>query len=187
MNPTLQGYTARVIEAADPADVGRIAHDVDAVEKLVLANAPLRAALTDTAVPGAARRAVLLDLLDGKVAPEARRLTAFAVMVVPAPEVTAALSWLAARVRHTAEGQRIEEPALSLMQARRRVGGYATAVHEDLSTAELESLEDDLFRFTRIVSSTPALRSLLTDRDAPWRRASGSSPTCSKARSRPPA
>ena len=34
-----------------------------------------------------------------------------------------------------------------------------------MSTNELESLEDDLFRFARIVESTPALRSALSDRD----------------------
>jgi F-type H+-transporting ATPase subunit delta len=34
-----------------------------------------------------------------------------------------------------------------------------------MSTPELESLEDALFRFARIVASTPELRSALTDRD----------------------
>ena len=45
------------------------------------------------------------------------------------------------------------------------MGGYATALHEDMSTAQLESLEDDLFRFGRIVASTSPLRAALTDRD----------------------
>jgi F-type H+-transporting ATPase subunit delta len=49
--------------------------------------------------------------------------------------------------------------------ARARVGGFATAVQEDSSTAELEGIEDDLFRFARIVDSTPALRAALVDRD----------------------
>ena len=63
----------------------------------------------------------------------------------------AALGWVATRARHAAEGKEFDEPPLSLMQSRQRVGGFATAMHEDLSTAELESLEDDLFRFARIV------------------------------------
>ena len=82
MNPTLQGYTAAVAEAAGPAALGGLAADLEAIEQLVLANAQLRAALTDTAVPGPARRAVVLDLLDGKVSPAARRLAAFACLVV---------------------------------------------------------------------------------------------------------
>jgi len=165
VNPTLQGYSARVVEGADASALPRIATDLDSIERLVLANPALRAALSDTAVPGTARRAVLLELLEGKVVAEARRLAAFAVNVVSAPEVPAALAWVATRVRHVAEGQAFEEPSLSLLQARRRVAGYATALHEELSTTQLESLEDDLFRFARIVAATPALRSALTDRD----------------------
>lgn len=165
MNPALQGYSAAVVESADPAALDSIAGDLGAIERLVVSDAPLRAALTDTAVPGSARRAVMLDLLEGKVVPEARRLAAFACMAVPAPDVPAALSWVNSRVWHAAAGRQLEEPPLSLTQSRLRVGGYAAALHEDMSTAQLESLEDDLFRFARIVASTPALRTVLTDRD----------------------
>jgi F-type H+-transporting ATPase subunit delta len=144
--------------------LGGVAADLEAVEQLVLANGQLRAALSDTAVPGTSRRAVVLDLLEGRVSAEARRVAAFACGVVAAQEVVTALGWLAFRMRHLAEGQD-DEPGLSLTASRQRVGGYATAVHEDMSTGELESLEDDLFRFARIVASTPHLRSALTDRD----------------------
>ena len=164
MNPALQGYTAAVAEAAGTAALGSLAADLEAIEQLVLANPQLRAALTDTAVHGSARRAVVLDLLDGKVSPEARRLAAYACMAVDAPEVPAALGWVSTRVRHLGEGQD-DEPGLSLLQSRQRVGGFATAVHEDMTNAELESLEDDLFRFARIVAATPALRSALSDRE----------------------
>jgi F-type H+-transporting ATPase subunit delta len=164
VNPALQGYSAAVAEGAGQAALGGMEADLEAIEQLVLANDQLRAALTDTAVPGPARRAVVLDLLDGKVTPAARRLAAYAAGVVSAPEVATALGWVSTRVRHLAEGQD-DEPGLSLMQSRQRVGGYATAVHEDMGTAELESMEDDLFRFARIVASTPALRSALADRD----------------------
>jgi F-type H+-transporting ATPase subunit delta len=165
VNPSLQGYSAAVIEAADPAGLTTTARDLEAIERLVMGNGRLRAALTDTAVPGPARRAVVLDLLEGKVSPEARRLAAFASMVVSAPDVPSALAWLSTRVRHAAEGQELEEPPLSLTQSRLRVGGYAKALHEDMSTHELESMEDDLFRFARIVAATPSLRTVLTDRD----------------------
>ena len=40
-----------------------------------------------------------------------------------------------------------------------------TALYEDMSTGQLESLEDDLFRFARVVEATPALRGAFTDRD----------------------
>jgi F-type H+-transporting ATPase subunit delta len=168
VNPTLQGYASAVLEAAGLTGGGALrtpANDLEAIEQLVLANGPLNAALTDTTMRPAVRRAVMLDLLSGKVSDPARRLAAFACAAVRAPEVPAALGWVASRARHAAEGTEFDEPVLGLVQARQRVGGFATAVYEDLSTAELESLEDDLFRFARIVGSTPALRSALTDRD----------------------
>jgi F-type H+-transporting ATPase subunit delta len=151
---------------AGPDALAGVAADLDRIEQLVLANGQLRAALSDTSVPGSSRRAVMLDLLEGKVSAEARRVAAFACGVVAAQQVTSALGWLAMRVRHLAEGQD-DEPSLSLMASHERVGGYATAIHEDMSVDQLESLEDDLFRFARIVGATPQLRSVLTDRDVP--------------------
>ncbi len=88
------------------------------------------------------------------------------------------------RVRQPGRGLDAE-PSLSLTQSRQRVGGYATALHEDMSPPQLEAMEDELFRFARIVGSTPPLRGALTDRDldvAGTRRAW--SPTCWRARSR---
>jgi F-type H+-transporting ATPase subunit delta len=154
VNPTLQGYTAAILDAvaASGGDaLGVLASDLESIEQLVLANGPLQAALTDTTMRGTVRRAVMLDLLDGKVSAPARRL--------------AALGEVATRARHAVDGIGYDEPPLSLMQSRQRVGGYATAIHEDLATTDLEDLEDGLFRFARIVQSTPELRAALVDRD----------------------
>jgi F-type H+-transporting ATPase subunit delta len=168
VNPTLQGYASAVLEAtaASGGDALRaLATDLESIEQLVLANGPLNAALTDTTMRPADRRAVMLDLLSKKVSEPARRLAAFACAAVRAPEVPAALGWVATRARHAAEGMDFNEETLSLLQSRQRVGGYATAIHEDLATSELEELEDSLFRFARIVQSTPDLRAALVDRD----------------------
>jgi F-type H+-transporting ATPase subunit delta len=165
VNPTLQGYAAAVMESAGADGLRALADDLEAIEQLVMSNAPLRAALSDTSVPGPARRAVMLDLLKDRVGEPARRLAAFGCMAVPAQDVISALSWLSQRVRQAVERDDAAEPQLSLMQARERVAGFATALYEDMSTPQLESLEDDLFRFARIVGATPELRSALTDRD----------------------
>ena len=168
MNPTLQGYAAAILEATGSAGgeaSQALANDLEAIEQLVLANGPLNAALTDTTMRPAVRRAVLLDLLAGKVSEAARRLAAFASAAVRAPEVPAALGWVATRARHAAESMDYDEPSLSLLRARQRVGGFATAIHEDLATSELEELENSLFRFARIVQSTPDLRAALVDSD----------------------
>ena len=47
------------------------------------------------------------------------------------------------------------------------MAGYAAAVFETCHRAELEEIEDQLFRFARTVESNPALRSALGDRDLP--------------------
>ena len=66
-----------------------IADDLAAIERQAVSNPPLRAALTDTSVPGRVRRDVMLELLEGKVSAEARRLAAFACLVVSAPRCRA--------------------------------------------------------------------------------------------------
>jgi len=167
VNPSLQGYAAAVVESVEGDDLSRLADDLSAVDQLFASNPTLRAALTDTSVSAPTRRLVLLELLEGKVSAPARRAAGFAASAVTAPEVPLAESWLAARARHAAQGTAGDEPALSLLDARRRVGGFATAIFEDLTTSELEEVEDELFRFARTVASTPALRAALTDRDLP--------------------
>jgi ATP synthase F1 delta subunit len=165
VNPALEGYTAAVLDEADPGALVGLAADLESIRQLVLSNGMLRSALTDTTMRGPVRRAFMLDLLDGKVSAPARRLAAFTSSAVSAPDVPAALGWVSIRAHQRAEGQEFDEPSLSLIQSRDRVGGFATAVHEELTNAELESMEDDLFRFARIVATAPALRTALVDRD----------------------
>ena len=166
MKPKLQGYAAAVLETPG-VDVARLADDLESVNRAFGVNPALRAALTDTAVDASSRRAVMEDLLGDRVSSEARRAAGFAAAAVPAPDVPAAIDWLAQRARHAAEGQAVEEPTLGHRDARDRVGGFAAAVLTGLPVDRLEEVEDELFRLARIVESTPALRAVLTDRDQP--------------------
>ncbi len=167
MNPSVQGYTAAVVDTLDDEARRTLSADLVAVEHLFARNAELRAALTDSAVPGPARRAVLSELLEGRVSAPAQRLAGYAAGAVHGQEVVGALAWVATRVRQTVEQAATAEELLSHREARQRVGGYAAAVFEDVATGELEEVEDELFRFARIVDATPALRTALSDRDLP--------------------
>lgn len=168
MNPALEGYAAAVLDEVPPADVRRVADDLLAVDRLLETNAELRSALTDVAVPAPARRSVLAELLDGRVSAPARRLAAFAVGAVHAQEVVAATGWLAHRaVGQVAGSGAVSEAIRGHREARERVGGFAAAVFEELSTPDLEGVEDELFRFARTVSSSPSLRAALGDRELP--------------------
>jgi F-type H+-transporting ATPase subunit delta len=169
VNPTLQGYSAAIFSALgdDRAAAQGLAADLSAIDRLVHDNAPLRLAVTDTALPGPQRKAILAELLADKVSEPARKLASFAAGAVRAPEVPSAVNWLATEAERAVEGRDEEEAALSYTAARRRVGGFAAALFEDLSTAELEEMEDELFRFARTVESTPPLRNALTNPDLP--------------------
>ena len=185
VNPTLQGYAAAVLEAAGPADARPVADDLEAVEQLVLANAHApggadRHRRARPAAPGGRARPA-----EDKVSPDGPppgRLRR--VMVVPAPEVTgASLGWPPGRAtlgRRAADRGAGAEPAAGPPPGRRlRHRGLRGPVHR-----RARALEDELFRFARIVESTPALRGA-ADRPRPAgrARARASSPNCSRARS----
>lgn len=172
MNPALQGYLAAVEE--DLAAAGRLAdaaEQVRALAAVVDGSAQLSLALDDGAVPVAARRAVLDHLLEGKALDEVRRLVRQAVTVVPASEISGAFHWLGGRLTRAADraagGAAEPEEPLGRLAARRRVGGYAAALFEQADVASLEEIEDQLFRFARLVEGNRPLRLALGDRDLP--------------------
>ncbi len=167
MNPSIQGYTAAILDTLDGRGRAALAGDMALVDRLFGRDPQLRAALTDPAVPGPSRRVVLGELLEGKVSPAAVRLTAYAAGAVHGPEVPGAVAWVAARVRQVVERGTSAEELLGHRGARARVGGYAGAVFEDIATEELEEVEDELFRFARTVDATAPLRTALGDRDLP--------------------
>jgi F-type H+-transporting ATPase subunit delta len=174
VNAALQGYLAALSETlADAGALGDAAAELEAVRSLVDGSAELSLVVNDASLPAPTRRAVLDDLLDGKVRPEVRKLVAKAVTVVPASEVIVSIHWLASEMRlladRSARGSDTMEDELILgrMASRNRVTGYAAAVFETVSTEELEEIEDQLFRFARTVESSRELRSALGDRDLP--------------------
>jgi len=174
VNPALQGYLAAMEETLAAggvlADSGA---ELASVGELVDGNNDLTLAINDGSVPVSARRAVLDALLEGKVRPEVRSLVHQAVTVVPAGEVTASFHWLANRLTHAATrgpatpAEPFDEEVLGRMGSRNRVSGYAAAVFETVTIAELEEIEDQLFRFARTVESNRRLRGALGDRDLP--------------------
>jgi len=155
-----------------------VADELHQVEDLISCTPALGTALTDTTIPATARRAVITDLLASRVHGLTLRLVVRVVDTESAPEITVGLhdvSELATlmRGRTTEESTTDDEPLLGRTGARQLIAGYAMAVFESLpSASELDDIEDELFRFARVVESTPTLRSVLTDRsiELPVRR-----------------
>jgi len=167
--PALEGYSAAVIAelGEDRATLSEVASELVDISRLVSTNGVLLAGITDTSVPAPGRRAILAELLEGKVSRPALRLASFAAGAVSAPKIPIALSWLADRVTLLAEGLSEEVSTQSLLASRQRLGGFATAVFESVATQDLDEIEDELFRFTRTVEATSVLRSALTNPDLP--------------------
>ncbi len=110
------------------------------------------------------------------------------------PRSRPSFHWLAAQMRIAAEhgpslaGETDDEGTLGRLGSRNRVSGYAAAVFEEVTVAELEEIEDQLFRFARTVAEQPAPASRpRRPRPARGRCARRSSPSSSGTRScRPP-
>jgi ATP synthase F1 delta subunit len=170
---SLRGYTTALLAdvARDPLGA-QIAEDVNAIAHLVSRTNELAVVLTDFAVPTSARKAVLQDLLATRVHPLALKVVLRAVDTGRVEELPTVIHELYELARHMhdlpPEELRAEEPIVSRTAWRDYVAGYADAVFEDVpETSELEEIEDELFRFARVVESTNALRSVLADTTVP--------------------
>ena len=165
MNPSLMGYGAAVLAELEPAARRTVAEELASLESTVASEPALRAALTDTSVAAGPRRAVLADVLEGKVSAQAARIAAYGAFSSPAQDVPASIAEAAQRARAFAEDGVVHEPALSVLASRKRVGGFADAVFEDESTETLDGVEDDLFHWALAISASVPLRNALTNRD----------------------
>ncbi len=170
MLATLEGYAAAVLGRLDDEQLTRVAHDLEVLTETVLARSDLRAALSDTAIAPLARGRVLDDLLRDKVSPEVVRLSVYAAQSVPAPDVVRSLDELAHVARERRENGATTFRSLGLLDARRRVGGYADALLGELATDRFSRVGEDLFRWARALEESVALRRVLLDRDAPFAR-----------------
>ncbi len=173
MKFSLRGYTTALLAdvARDPLGA-QIAEEVNAIAHLVSRTNELAVVLTDFAVPTSARKAVLQDLLATRVHPLALKIVLRAVDTGRVEEFPTVLHELYELARHMhdlpPEELRAEEPIVSRTAWRDYMAGYADAVFEDVpETSELEEIEDELFRFARVVESTNALRSVLADSTVP--------------------
>ncbi|HLI15448.1 MAG TPA: ATP synthase F1 subunit delta [Acidimicrobiales bacterium] len=174
MNERVRGYAAAAFESA--AAAGRLEEVVAELVELARAltrSSQLRQVLCDPGIEAATRAAIVGDLLEGGAAPSAS-LVAFAVRAENAREFTRVVAELVElgsaaldRLRSGAPAQ--PEPAASRALTRRRIGGYAERVLEELAAVgEVEEVEDELFRVARLVDDYPELRRALVDANAPY-------------------
>jgi len=121
------------------ADVGRLAEDLFGVVKVLDGNATLRRAVTDPSGEQAAKRGLVTALFGGKIGAAAVSLVATA----------AAQRWAAERDF----GDCLESLAVQSVLAQAERAGH------------IDEVEDQLFRFERIVAGDAGLRDTLSSRN----------------------
>ncbi|GEL18944.1 F0F1 ATP synthase subunit delta [Pseudonocardia asaccharolytica] len=141
---SLAGLRARLDAYADgagAADLDRLGEDLFAVTRLIVAQRPLRRSLADPGAPEQARTGLVRGLLGERISAQALELVSAA----------AAARW----------SRSIDLVEALELQARQAV----LAVAE--KTGGLDDVEDELFRFGRILNREPELTALLADESSP--------------------
>lgn len=127
-----------VAGGADPTQLG---NDLFAVVGVLDVEPTLRRSVSEPAIPTEARKQLIQGVFHGKVGDAAER-----VLV------------------HAIEQRWSRTGAFADALERAGVVAHVTAAEQ---AGQLEALEDELFRFERIVDASPELRSALSDRAAP--------------------
>jgi F-type H+-transporting ATPase subunit delta len=153
--------------AAATAAPATLAEQMAAVRDVIAASDDLRRVLTDPGVPAPARRGVLADLFGSRVDPAVSRLIEFVIDNDRAGDTADDISWLAARLEAAARGMEpFGEKILGHKAAEERLDGFATAILEAApAQSDLNEIEDELFRFHRVVLGSAELHSALASRD----------------------
>ena|SRR5579875_1363330 len=160
MRESIRGFADAVLEEADArGQTAAVAGELAAVRDLLADSADLRSILEDSGVPAHARRGVLVDLLSSRVTPDTMRLLLYCVEADRPGDLSEDVVWLATRSAAARDRLRLVGPAvLGHRAALERAEGYATAVLAPVrDEGGLAEVEDELFRFARIVEGSPPL------------------------------
>ena len=136
----LEATNRRLLEVSEPLDgdgLAALGSDLDGVSDLLLVQVPLRRTLSENTLSPDARSGIVDRLLGGKVGAPALDVVQFAVRQ----------EWASSR---------------DLQDALRRLSRTAMFRRAE-RTGELDEVEDQLFRFGRIVDASPDLSVILDD------------------------
>lgn len=166
MRESIRGFSDAVIEDSSAADeLSGLTDETEAVDRLVEANPDLRLVLGDPGLPAHVRRSVVTDLFASQVSDACLRLLTFIVDADRATDFGENLTWLTRRLAAARDGlESTSDGPLGRIAATERADGYATAILGPVRDDDgLGDVEDDLFRFSRVVLGADELLEALTD------------------------
>jgi F-type H+-transporting ATPase subunit delta len=169
---SIRGYADAVIEQvreSGPRGLTPLAQELAAVRDVIAGSDDLRRVLVDPGVAAGARKGIIDDLFGSRVGDQTIRLlrnVAQDERVSDTVESVGGLVVLAEAASQNLEA--VGDTILGHKAAEERLDGYATAVLEGVDRHRgLGEIEDELFRFLRVVGGSDELRAALTSRDVP--------------------
>ncbi|MGH9105946.1 MAG: F0F1 ATP synthase subunit delta [Acidimicrobiales bacterium] len=166
MHERVLGYADAVLDRLGPG-VGPAAVELEAFSRFLAGSDDLRGALGSPTTPAPVRRTIVQELLTGKISAPALELLSSAAEGGAAPEYAEDVESLAELATSRRDGRRADEGPLGRSAAGDRIEGYATAVLKGLDERQLANVEDELFRFMRIVEGNDDLRTAMATAELP--------------------
>jgi len=166
----VRGYAAAAFESARSAGrLDEVRGDLVAFARALNSSEELRLVLVDPLIADQTRRAIVVDLLEDRAAPEATALCSFTVRVERAPELPAAIASVIDLVedelRRIDSGGEVDiELEAGRTAVRERIRGYAERVLQELAAlGDVDRVEDELFSIARVIDQNRPLRETLAD------------------------
>lgn len=164
---------AALVRARLAGTVGTLHQVLEAFAAALTGSDELRRVLTDGSVPVPQRRGVATDLLRGRGAEDAASIVAYAVTAERAAELPSVVAQLVVATgeeeRRVAAGEPAPaEPSAGRTAVRDRLRGFVELTLARLPDAsQMDRIEDELFRFARVVEDNRVLEAALTDPELP--------------------
>jgi F-type H+-transporting ATPase subunit delta len=164
----VRGYADAIFEAS-AGHIGKITDELQGFSDLLASSTDLAWAMENPVTPVPTKRAIIQQLLGRKLSSPVLDLVNFVLQSSPGEEFGTDLASLALAAAAHRDGMvLLDEGPLGRLGATERLEGYASAVLSSVrGERKLGDLEDELFRFMRIVEGNEDLRVALTTAELP--------------------
>lgn len=168
MRERVRGYADAIFEAS-VGHIGKIADELQGFADLLASSTDLAWAMENPVTPVPTKRAIIQQLLGRKLSAPVLDLVNFVLGSGPGEDFGTDLASLAAAATARKDGMvLLDEGPLGRLGATERLDGYASAVLSSVrGERKLGDIEDELFRFMRIVEGNEELGVALTTSELP--------------------